>query len=86
MNITGPGYSAALDLASSGSRVILACGNAVGGRAAAEAIRREVPNADVEFLKLDLASTQSVRRCARRILAAEKRYQRQIRLLVGFEA
>ena len=62
---SGTGYEAALALAAGRARVVLACRDAVRGAAAAAAIAKAHPDADVEAAALDLASLDSVRRFAR---------------------
>ncbi|MFI2432028.1 oxidoreductase [Streptomyces sp. NPDC018693] len=57
----GIGYVTARELARKGARVVLACRSAERGRAAEERLRGEVPSADVELRRLDLADLRSVR-------------------------
>ncbi|AEF41340.1 oxidoreductase [Hoyosella subflava] len=61
---SGIGYFTAAELARAGDSVVLACRNEQKAAAAAEEIRAEIPNADVESAKLDLASLDSVREFA----------------------
>ena len=65
---SGIGFSAARELARKGCEVILACRNAAKGKAAKERIEKEVPGARVEVGDLDLASLQSVRGFAKKII------------------
>ncbi len=66
---TGIGLITARELARAGARVHLACRNQDKARAAVEAIREEVPGADLALLPLDLASLASVRESAEAFLA-----------------
>lgn len=58
---SGLGYDTALELARKGARVLLACRSKEKTDSAIASIRREVPNAVVEFVALDLADLASVR-------------------------
>ena len=58
---SGLGFHTSLELARRGAHVVMACRNLDKGRAAEEQLRAEVPDADVELRKLDLASLASVR-------------------------
>jgi len=58
---SGIGYYAALELARAGAHVLLGSRDQARGEAALERIRAEIPNANVEVLRLDLASLDSVR-------------------------
>ena len=67
--VTGPtigglGHHTALELARKGARVVLAGRTPAKVEETVAAIRREVPDAAVETLQLDLASLASVRRAA----------------------
>lgn len=62
---TGLGYETALGLASKDCKVIMACRNKDKAEKAMADIRKEVPNADLEFIKLDLNSLKSVREFAK---------------------
>lgn len=62
---TGIGFQTTKSLASAGATVVLACRNRDKAEAAADAIRRQVPNAKLEIEDLDLSSLSSVRECAR---------------------
>ncbi|XP_067091046.1 retinol dehydrogenase 11-like [Osmerus mordax] len=70
---TGIGKETAVDLASRGARVILACRDMTRANQAAEDIRQRSGNGNVIVKKLDLASLQSVRQLAEDILASEER-------------
>lgn len=67
----GVGRATAHRLASPPHRmhVILACRSDSRGQAAADTIRRAVPDASVECVPLDLSSSASIDACAERILA-----------------
>ncbi|NDZ77281.1 SDR family NAD(P)-dependent oxidoreductase [Streptomyces sp. SID10853] len=58
---SGIGLVTARELARRGARVILACRSETRGREAEATIRADVPDADVEFVRLDLADLSSVR-------------------------
>jgi NAD(P)-dependent dehydrogenase (short-subunit alcohol dehydrogenase family) len=61
---SGIGLEAARELARAGAHVIMACRNAEKGQAAADQIRREIPEASLDVVALDLASLSSVREFA----------------------
>lgn len=65
---TGIGKETALDLASRGARVILACRDVEKGEEAAAEICTRVGGAQVEVRELDLADTYSIRAFAQRFL------------------
>ncbi|XP_076841748.1 retinol dehydrogenase 12 [Brachyhypopomus gauderio] len=65
---TGIGKETALDLASRGARVILACRDTEKGEEAAAEIRTRVGGAQVEVRELDLADTCSIRAFAQNFL------------------
>jgi len=73
----GLGFFASLGLAAAGAHVILACRNQSRAEKAMAAIRRRVPEASVEFMQFDAASTLSAM-----ALAAELR-GRQLDILVA---
>jgi NAD(P)-dependent dehydrogenase (short-subunit alcohol dehydrogenase family) len=66
---SGIGYESARALAARRAAVILAVRSPERGERAAEAIRAESPDADLDVAELDLASLASVRRFAERIAA-----------------
>jgi NAD(P)-dependent dehydrogenase (short-subunit alcohol dehydrogenase family) len=63
---SGLGLVAARELARKGARVVMACRNLDKGHAAVDAIRSEVPDAQLQLDELDLASLASVRSFAER--------------------
>jgi len=67
---SGIGFVTAKQLAKQGASVTLACRNEAEGRARADEIRAEVPDADLEVRKLDLGDLSSVRAFADGYLAA----------------
>ncbi len=58
---SGIGYETALELARKGAEVILACRNADKGGVARDRVLKDVPDAHVRMMALDLASLASVR-------------------------
>jgi NAD(P)-dependent dehydrogenase (short-subunit alcohol dehydrogenase family) len=64
---SGMGYEDALALSRAGAQVIIAARNAERGQQTIARIRREVPDASVQFETLDLASLASVRGLAERL-------------------
>ncbi|MEZ4518593.1 MAG: oxidoreductase [Chloroflexota bacterium] len=58
---SGLGYETALKLAEHGATVVLACRNRERGERAVQTIKAAVPDANVEFMQLDLASQASIR-------------------------
>lgn len=69
----GIGKVTALELARAGARVVLACRSDERARAAMAEISAQVPNAALDFVRLDLASLQSVREAAEEIGALSPR-------------
>jgi len=63
---SGLGLVTARELARAGARVVMACRNLDKGHAAVDAIRSDVPDAQVQLDELDLASLASVRSFADR--------------------
>jgi NAD(P)-dependent dehydrogenase (short-subunit alcohol dehydrogenase family) len=61
---SGIGYVTARELARRGARVLLACRSEARGAEARDRLVGEVPGADVEFARLDLADLASVREFA----------------------
>ena len=70
---TGIGKETAIDLAKRGARVILACRDLIRANEAAGEIRRVTGNGNVFVEILDLASFDSIRKFASKILAQEER-------------
>ena len=58
---SGIGFETARALAKKNATVIMACRDAIKGKAAVSKIRCELPNAKVELMELDLSSQQSIR-------------------------
>ena len=58
---SGIGFEAAKALAEKGAHVIMACRNPQKANEAMDTLRREVPNADITFLQMDLASQSSIK-------------------------
>jgi NAD(P)-dependent dehydrogenase (short-subunit alcohol dehydrogenase family) len=58
---SGLGYYTSLELARKGAHVVVAARNKEKGNAAVERIRSEVPEADLQFMKLDLANIELVK-------------------------
>jgi NAD(P)-dependent dehydrogenase (short-subunit alcohol dehydrogenase family) len=58
---SGIGLEAARELARAGAHVVMACRDTAKGEAAADAIRKELPTAELDVAALDLASLDSVR-------------------------
>jgi NAD(P)-dependent dehydrogenase (short-subunit alcohol dehydrogenase family) len=56
----GLGFESSIALAKKGTTVIMACRNMEKGKKALTDIKREVPNAKIELMQLDLASLKSV--------------------------
>lgn len=63
---SGIGHITARELARRGARVVLACRSEARGSEAADRIVAEVPGAEAEFARLDLADLSSVREFAAR--------------------
>ncbi|XP_076143525.1 retinol dehydrogenase 12-like [Alosa pseudoharengus] len=70
---TGIGKETAVDLASRGARVILACRDMGRANRAADEIRKRSGNGNVVVKQLNLASLQSVRALAADVKASEER-------------
>jgi NAD(P)-dependent dehydrogenase (short-subunit alcohol dehydrogenase family) len=58
---SGIGYQAALELARHGAHVLLGVRDLAKGEAAVARLKGEVPNAEAEFVPLDMASLASIR-------------------------
>jgi NAD(P)-dependent dehydrogenase (short-subunit alcohol dehydrogenase family) len=61
---SGIGLAAARELARAGAHVIMACRDTAKGERAAQSIREQVPDAELDVAALDLASLDSVRQFA----------------------
>ncbi len=61
---SGLGYYTCLELARKGAHVVLASRNKDRGNAALEKIKSEIPSADLQFMKLDLANIELVKHFA----------------------
>ncbi len=61
---TGLGFHTARDLAALGAKVVMACRTESRATSAMERIAADVPDADLEFLHLDLGSQEAVRTAA----------------------
>src|SRR4051794_22025080 len=61
---SGIGFETARMLAERGARVVLACRNLGRATAARDAIRATAPGAELETVRLDLSSAESVRAAA----------------------
>ena len=70
---TGIGLETAVDLAKRNARVILGCRSVERGERAAVEVRKRSGNDNVVFVQLDLASLDSVRKFAAKILEEEAR-------------
>ncbi|WP_246216943.1 oxidoreductase [Paraburkholderia panacisoli] len=68
---SGIGYHAAVTLARKGAQVILACRDKQRGEAALARLNAAAPGARAELAILDLASLESVREFAQRVLAEQ---------------
>jgi dehydrogenase/reductase SDR family protein 13 len=68
---TGIGKVTATELARAGAHVILACRSQDKTAAVIAEIKREIANANVEYVHLDLGDLASVRACASAILARD---------------
>ena len=66
---TGIGKITARELAKRGAHVILACRSADKTQPVIDELKRETGNDKIEFIALDLADLDSVRRCADELLA-----------------
>lgn len=61
---SGLGFQTSLELARHGAQVLMACRNPARAEAALSTLRREVPNATVELVAMDLTSLASVEQAA----------------------
>ncbi|MFD9002151.1 oxidoreductase [Streptomyces sp. NPDC059582] len=64
---SGLGYVTARELARKGARVVVACRSEARGRAAVARLGSEIPGAQAEFARLDLADLGSVREFAAKL-------------------
>lgn len=76
---TGLGFETAQALASKGAHVILACRNPQKAKQAIQDIRKAVPEAQLEFLQLDLGNLGQIREAAEQF----KRQHTQLDLLIN---
>ena len=67
---SGLGYEDVKALAAAGARVVVAARNPQRGQEAIDRIKREVPNAQVQFERVDLADLSSVRALSKRLSTA----------------
>ncbi len=70
---SGIGYETAKALAEKGATVVIACRSERRGQAAIDALRKELGDAKVELIPLDLASLESVRSFAESFLSKYER-------------
>ena len=68
---TGIGFVTALELASRGAHVFIACRSIEKGQTAVDEIRKSTGNNKVELLALDLGDFDSIRACAAAFLARD---------------
>lgn len=68
----GLGFETSKTLAAKGGSVIMACRDEDRAKAAMTTIRKDQPDADLEFLKLDLADLDGVRASAATVLAGPR--------------
>jgi NAD(P)-dependent dehydrogenase (short-subunit alcohol dehydrogenase family) len=69
----GIGYETAKDLARRGAKVIMACRTVEKADKAAAEIKKDLPNADIIVMKLDLSSMKSVREFAKKFQSEQTR-------------
>ncbi|MCI0709234.1 MAG: oxidoreductase [Chloroflexi bacterium] len=70
---SGLGYHTALELARKNATVVMACRNLNKGRGALDDLKQELPDAQVELMKLDLADLRSVHEFADKFRASYDR-------------
>jgi len=70
---SGLGFETCKALAANGARVIMACRNEGKAKTAASAIRDVVPNAALDFVRLDLGDLASVKACAAELTQREQK-------------
>ncbi|GIY44182.1 hypothetical protein CDAR_497931 [Caerostris darwini] len=68
---TGIGREAILDLAGRGAKVVMACRDVEKGKRAAEYVRKQVQEANITVMKLDLTAFASIRSFAEELLATQ---------------
>lgn len=73
LKFLGIGFATALDFASRGARVILACRNEKSAAEAKQKIMRETDNTNIVVRVIDMASFDSVRKFAKYINETEER-------------
>jgi NAD(P)-dependent dehydrogenase (short-subunit alcohol dehydrogenase family) len=76
---SGIGLEASSVLSAKGAHVIMAVRNLDKGKEALDLIRKEVPNAQLELLQLDLSDLDSIRKCA----AAFHQKHKQLHVLIN---
>jgi NAD(P)-dependent dehydrogenase (short-subunit alcohol dehydrogenase family) len=59
---SGLGYESSFALAEKGATVIMACRNLERGQHSLDAIKKEIPSAELDLMELDLASLSSIRK------------------------
>jgi NAD(P)-dependent dehydrogenase (short-subunit alcohol dehydrogenase family) len=69
----GIGYETTKDLARRGAKVIMACRTVEKGEKVAAEIKKNLPNADIIVMKLDLSSMKSVREFAKKFQSEQTR-------------
>jgi NAD(P)-dependent dehydrogenase (short-subunit alcohol dehydrogenase family) len=82
---SGIGKAAALQLASGGANVVMACRSLERGRQAQQEIIQATGSQDVELLEMDLASQASIRKAAGQFLAMHERLDVLIHNAANFD-
>ena len=70
---SGLGFEASRELARKGAKVVMAVRDTKKGQAAVDHIKADIPTADLELVRLDLGSLDSVRSFAARVTAEHER-------------